>query len=513
MNTSSTPISTPATRTRPIPGPSPEWQFPAFERHTLANGTNVLACHLPDRPVLDVRIVFDGGIRREEPQFAGLSSITARSLVEGTELRHGPAFNETVEHLGGRVGASTDWKGLFAAISIPVTALIPGLELLTELVATPGLRDEDVARNIRRRADETSFEQMMPQASALNAFNSAVFAPGARAAVHPHGASESVANLEPGMAKEWWNRFVGPAGSTLIVTGDLSGLDLITALEKTVGQWTGTTGEAGALGLEALATSPSTLVVDFPQGVQTNLLIGRAMPPVAYEDLAPMSAASHVIAGYFASRLITKLREEMGVTYGVFSGMQNIGGASVFFTTTSVDEPATAEATAIIVEELSTLSQTLTDDEVQRATDHMVRRSPIAYKTVGAVAMALQNLVLNGHPDDHVDRNRARLAALSASDVAEAWSRYISTDQITVVAGGPAAKITEPLRAVRPDVEVKAPELDLSKLAASIKTPDGKPIDPTQLAALLASGAAKQARAGGPGTQAESAKQADSPKQ
>jgi predicted Zn-dependent peptidase len=439
-------LSTPA---RPVPGDSPAWRFPSAQRHSLASGLEVIACHLPDRPVIDLRVILDGGSGREDRARAGLAAITARSLVEGTELRGAAAFNEALELLGGHVHALAHWNGLVVNFTVPRSQLLPGLELLTELLAAPGLRDDDIARLIRRRIDETVVENLVPQARAFNAFSSAIFASTSRLALPANGDAASVAGLVPEMAKAWWAAFACPARATLLVTGDLRGVELETLLDKSVRHWTAPKTEGAEPVVAAAATEPKTVLVDFPQGVQTTLVVGHAFERVAYDDLPAVKAAAHILGGYFSSRLITKLREERSITYAAQAAISDVGPASMLMAMTAVEQAATVEAIAVILDEIGSLGETLDDEEVRRATDNLVRRGPTAYKTVDAVASSRQSMVLNNHPDDHVDRFRERLGQLTAADVSEALARSVTPGHLSVVAAGPASKIGDGIRALR----------------------------------------------------------------
>lgn len=483
-------------RTRPVPAAPPEWRFPAFERHTLASGLDVLACHLPDRPVMDIRLVLDGGMRRETAELAGLGHIVTRSLMEGTTAKSGDDFNEALELLGSHFNVLTEWNGLVPTLTTPRSQLLPALELLTEVVTSPGFRDEDVLRAIRRRIDETPLEDVNPMAAAANAFCALAFPSGSRMAQPRLGSRESLANLHPDLVRNWWTSHADPSTGALIVVGDLRELDLVAMLDKTVATWDVVPPARPPLAPEAAAPGRQGTIIDLPQGVQTTLFFGQTFHAVPFEDRAPLQVAVQVLGGYFASRLVTKLREEKGITYGVNAGVQHRVGCSVLQVTTAVEAKATAEAVAGVLDEIVDVREGLTDAEVRMAADNLIGRGPVAYVKASAVAHSLQSIAMNGLPDDFVDRTRAAMSSLTAEGATDAFRRYIEPADIKLAAAGPATMIADAIGTTYGEVTTQAsaaPALDLSALTASAA---GNPAaqaalaklasDPAALAAMMA---------------------------
>jgi predicted Zn-dependent peptidase len=259
------------------------------------------------------------------------------------------------------------------------------------------------------------------------------------------------------MAERWWRLHAQPFTSTVLVVGDLRDVDLDALLGKTFEPWVTTQPALSPPALDPLGAARRGIVVDLPQGVQTTLCVGLASPPCALADRAALQVAAHVLGGYFGSRLVTRLREEKSITYGVNAQMNNRKGSSVFLLTTAVEVPATLEALTDIFDEIASVAGGVGfgDDEVRKAADNLIGRGPIAYKNAAAVADTLQSIVLNDLPDDYVDRHRADMAELTPGQVTEAFRRHVDVDRLAVAAAGPAAAITDPIRSLIPGVFVR----------------------------------------------------------
>jgi predicted Zn-dependent peptidase len=446
---------------RPAPADPRAWAFPAFERFRLRNGIDVMSCHLPDRRVVEARLVVPGASpRHESASSEGVALLTARAMSEGTERLAADEFNDAIESLGARFSAGLDWNAFLCGVSATAERLPQALELMTEAVTTPGFRDDDVARLVRRRLDEIKTMRAYPQSRANDAFSAAIFDSTSRMSHSVGGDETTVASLDAAAARGFWSAQAGAANATIVVVGDLRELDVAGVLERTIGAWQPSAGGDGdadgtdaAAGTAAVAAAERSehvhdggwSVVDFPEAVQTHLVVGHAGDPIPLDDRPGLRTAVHVLGGYFSSRLNARLREEKGITYGIGSQLDHRKMATVFRIDTSVQRDATEEAVVEILDAVRSLAGTLDPREVSGAIDHLVRTAPIGYKSTGRVADALVRIVTDGLPDDYFDWLRAHTRDVTLDEAAAAFTTWIRPDNLAVIAAGPAATIAVPL--------------------------------------------------------------------
>jgi predicted Zn-dependent peptidase len=488
-------------RIRPVPGEPPAWRFPAVERFTLDNGIRVFACHLAGRPVLDMRVITEGGVGREGRDIAGLAYVTAEAVVEGTELRRGPAFHEALELLGGHIKTDASWSGITIDVTVPVGHAPSALQLLSELVTSPALHDDDVARAVKKRVDQAAFEAMLPQITLGHEAQAAMYADTARRGLPTNGTVDTVGALTGQSVRDWWARHVFPASTTILVTGDLGGIDLASAVDKAFGGWTAAGDPLPPLAAEEPAPTGRTILIDQPGAVQATCMLGQAVAAIPDGDKPAVDVAMTVLCGYFSSRLMKRLREDRTIAYTVGGGVQTFTSGSLLQISAPVDQAATGEAVSIILEEVSTLADTLTDEEARRAADYLKRRAAIGYNSVGAVAARLANRAMTEKADDEFDAYIEGLERVTALSAADAFRRHFDVERMALCAAGSASQVYEPLEALRPGVELKSPLAAAGALAgvlgaAGLAGPGGlagKPpagartiSDPKQAAAPLA---------------------------
>lgn len=105
-----------------------------------------------------------------------------------------------------------------------------------------------------------------------------------------------------------------------------------------------------------------------PSSTQTSLRVGRVLP-LAWDDpdYARLMILVTLLGGYFGSRLMSSLREDLGLTYGVYARLTTYRGLIVFHIATDVAAGSADQAEEAIVHELRRLAEeTIDDDELQR---------------------------------------------------------------------------------------------------------------------------------------------------
>jgi predicted Zn-dependent peptidase len=402
--------------TRPEPAPPRPWSFPSFDRLAAGEG-QVIAAHLPGRPLAVVSLVIDAG------------------AVAG-------------ERLGASWRSDADWDSLRCGFEVPVDGLAAATELLAEAVREPAFADDTLRRVHAERLDELSVDLSQPGPRASAAFAAAVFTGGSRYTKPDGGDVASVRGLTPDDVRAFHAARFGPAAATLVVVGDLTGVD-VAALGRTVFDgWSGATPARATTPAATTGGARRIVLVDRPGSVQSMLYVGHDAPSRSTADYVPMTTMALALGGMFNSRLNYKLREEKGYTYGAFGGFDCRRDGGVFVARSAVQSEVTAPALTDLVAELSLMHEKgLAVDELDRARSYRAGIFPINFAGPGAVASGLGDLVVHGHPDDHFDRLRAEILAVDLDAVNEAATSRLRPDEAVAVVVGDAAAIGDDLRA------------------------------------------------------------------
>lgn len=426
------------------------YSFPPFERQRLDNGLTLIQAHLPGRPLLSAQLVLDGGGSREPAGHAGVTALSARALSEGTQQRDAVELIEASERLGAELHAEAGWESISASLDVPRSKLESALALFAEMALTPSFPEPEVDRLRDERINDLLQVRADPRRRAERVFGETIYAP-ASPFSRPLGGTETTV---PGIGRQQvvtrHAQHLDPAGATLVVAGDLSGIELRQLVERTFGDWARPApGDAVADGNVASrvvddAAHPDgvqVVIVDRPGAAQTEVRVGHVGLSRLVPEFHAVAVLSSVLGGLFNSRLQRLLREERGYTYGIHAGFDLRRWRGPFAVRTAVETDVTVAALHDIMGELRRIGDEPPDEsELREARDYLIGVFPLRFEAAPQVVAAITGLVMFGLPDDELDRYRPAVAAVTADDVRDA-ARHVRPEDASIVLVGDASRI------------------------------------------------------------------------
>ena len=166
-------------------------------------------------------------------------------------------------------------------------------------------------------------------------------------------------------------RHVAPAEATLVVAGDLLGLDVVAEVEQALGGWATPSEFVAARSVAGGASSAEdrarVVVVDRPGSVQTEILVGCPGPDRHVEGgWAPYPVLGFVVGGSPTARIDAVLREEKGYTYGIRLGFRPRRKGGLFLTSGSVRADVTVESVDLLIDILDAARDGFTPEETRQ---------------------------------------------------------------------------------------------------------------------------------------------------
>jgi zinc protease len=436
--------------TRPSPGEPRPYSFPAFARTRLPNGLSVLAVDLPGRPLVSATLIHAAGAVDEPAAVAGSTVLAARALSEGTSRYGAIELTEAAERLGASLHAEAGWDALSANVEVAAARLEPALELLGEMVARPTFPEGEVERLRDERLNDILQARADPRRRAEEAFIEAIYTVDSPYHRPSGGMRETVAGLDPAVLRRVYGHGFDPARMTLVVGGDLTGLDVPAIAGALYGDWAA----SAAAGENAPIVARSAVDARFvrlhhrPGSVQTEIRIGHPGLPRSIPDFHAVAVMSAILGGLFSSRLNMKIREEKGYAYGAGAGFDLRRAAGPFSARAAVNTEVTAPAVADMLGEIERMRvDPVTDAELTAARDYLIGVFPLRFETPGPVVGALAGIVIHGLPDDELARYREAIEAVTADDVLRAAREHIDLEHAAVVLVGDADRVGAELEA------------------------------------------------------------------
>ncbi|HYM83878.1 MAG TPA: pitrilysin family protein [Candidatus Dormibacteraeota bacterium] len=435
---------------RPAPAIPRPYTFPAFARERLSNGLTCLLVDLPGRPLVSASLVMRRGAVDEAAGVGGATVLAARALSEGTERFGAVELVEAAERLGASLHADAGWDATTAGVEVPAARLGPALELLAELVRRPTFPAAEVERLRDERLNDILQARADPRRRAEEAFVETIYEPGVPYRRPAGGLPETVAGLDRDALAASYGAGIDPSLLTLVVGGDLAGMDVVGLAEPLFGDWAASpSAEASTEPRVAGAVSERFVrIIHRPGAVQTEIRIGHVGLPRRIDDFHAVVVMTTLLGGLFNSRLNSKLREEKGYTYGASASFDMRRGAGPFAARAAVNTEATAPAIVDTLAELTkVVEEPVADAELVAARDFLVGVFPLRFETPGPVVGSIAGLVVQGLPDDELQRYRPAVEAVGVDQVLAAARAHIHPERAAIVLVGDADVIAAPVEA------------------------------------------------------------------
>jgi predicted Zn-dependent peptidase len=115
------------------------------------------------------------------------------------------------------------------------------------------------------------------------------------------------------------------------------------------------------------------MYVEKPEALQSAVRIGKVMFNKLHNDFVGLSVLNCVLGGYFGSRLMRKIREEKGYTYGINSLLVEFRNSGYFAIVSELGADVTGPAIEDIYKEINKLRNELVpEEELSRVKNYML---------------------------------------------------------------------------------------------------------------------------------------------
>jgi len=428
------------------PGP---WSFPEAQRAGLPNGLGVVSYDIPGQYVISVRLAVPMPLDREPREREGIATIMARTLDEGTARHTAEEFAELLERKGIALGAGVSESGLIVDVDVPKRNLGEALDLLSQAVQEPTFPAKEVSRHVKIRLAEIEHERALPGQRAALEFISTYFDPAERASRPSAGTRSTISAITPQDLAAFHIANVVPSGATVVVSGDLSDLDVVSEVQRALGSWRGTAREPVEASEAARAVDAARIVfLDRPESVQTEFYVGCPGPDRRVEGgWAAYQVLGFVVGGSPNARIDAVLREDKGFTYGIRSGFRPRRRGGVFLTSGSVRADSTVEALGLLLEILDQAREGFNENETRTGVDFIGKTAPGRYATADTVADEAAGLSLEGLTTEFTTASLRALEDVDAEVLTKAYGRFV-TGEWTVIIVGDASLYAEGVRAL-----------------------------------------------------------------
>jgi predicted Zn-dependent peptidase len=263
---------------------------------------------------------------------------------------------------------------------------------------------------------------------------------------HPLSAtSPTPANIEaitPEAMKKWHDERLAPQNTLLGIVGDISEAEILPKLKAAFGGWKKTDYKPVQPPNAPPNPELHIAIVNRTGSVQTNIVMGNVGIDRRSPDYFAMTVMNQVLGAGPTARLFNNLREDKGYTYGAYSRFSAGMLPGAWQASSEVRTGVTEGAMREFFNEL----RRIREEKVPAGELEEKKRSVVASFALSLESPAtLLNYAMQRKdynlPEDYWDTYPARISAVTADDVQRVARKYLTLDNIQIVAVGDAVKI------------------------------------------------------------------------
>jgi zinc protease len=393
----------------------------------LTNGADIVYVVGGTQEVLKIELIFRAG-RWYESKW-GAAYFTAHLLSKGTTNKSSFEIAQLFDLYGAHLEVTPGLDYVSVSLYSLTKNIQPVLALLKEIILEPSFPEKELeqavsiyTQNLKVNLEKTSF-------LASKLFRSTLFDEN-----HPYGKEleeKDVKLLSTRDLSEFYGNF---KDFTVFVSGKVD-TQTEKLIDTTFAAFSKDTQVSKLIARDTAGRIHKE--VEKEGSVQASIRLGTESILRSHPDYSKVIFASHILGGYFGSRLMKNIREEKGLTYGIYASVQPLKHAAYFVIGADVNKENIAITFEEIRKELKRLrTKRVPADELLTARNHFIGSLQSEITTPFAHADKIKTLYLSNLPSDYYQQMINTIKTMNVDDVMATSNAYLNEEKFVELAVG-----------------------------------------------------------------------------
>jgi zinc protease len=397
----------------------------------LENGLRLLIAQDSTYPLINIQIIFKGGLRYENQSNNGISFLLS-SLITDTYYNTKSISNQ-LEDRGGSISSYSQNNSFGIAIQVLRPDEEFALEILDHLlngVRKISKNDIEYYKNLQLAAIKAQEDDIFSKSFLSLRQNYFIN--------HPYslghlGTQESLKNINEEELLKFYYTMLEPKNIVVAVTGDIDEEKIASRLKANLSKLKPPINSFSLDLPDENRIKESKIIKESTKDKQAIIMIAYPAPKATSKDRYAFDVLAATLSGG-GSKLFYSLRDVQHLAYsvGAFSLMGFEPGCLVFYLSTTPQRAK--EAQEALLNEISLIkTQGLRNDEIDQAKQELIGQYQIGLQTNQQLAFqcALDELYSNGY--DHYLRYDEEINSVTQEDIKGVINQYLNTDEYLIL--------------------------------------------------------------------------------
>ena len=410
----------------------PATAAPLAKRTVLDNGAILLVAERPGVPMVIINILLRSGAAADPTSKEGVANLTAELLTRGTKKHSAQALAEELDFLGASLGVDADLETTTITLTTLTKNLDAALTLLTEVLLTPTFPDGELNKKRTEVLGGLKSREEDPGWVAQRTFLEKLY-PGNPYGRLVEGNPTALAKITRTDVARFHQTYYRPNNAIIAAAGDVTQDQIVQLLHTHFTSWEKSDIPATAWPEERQPIA-ERIVLD-KKVTQANVVLGHIGITRANPDYYAVQVMNYILGGGgFGSRLMDKIREEMGLVYHIgssFSARKHAGPFTVSLQTKNASATQAVDETMQVIRRF--IEEGPNDKEVTAAKAYLVNSFPLRLVSNRDVASLLPVLEFYDLGLDYPDRYPSLIGDITREQVQAVAKAHLHPDHILQV--------------------------------------------------------------------------------
>ncbi len=423
MNTMNNPDRTKAPETYPIG----DLHLPAGKILDLANGTRLRIVDGGDHDVCQLTLTFRGGTMECAPREA--VRLCADTLFEGTTSLSGSEIAEIMDFNGCICNAASSHHFTSVTFAAPNSHILATLPALHDVLLSPDF--PDAALDLYKKRAIQNLLQNRRRVAYIAERALAVMIAGRDNPAAVEDNADDIASVSRAMLAGIHHDVFSAGGCQAVLCGRVDDglLEPIINMLETLPATT-----PMALNIRPFSPAPpQTCISDRPEAQQSAISIGIPTIMRNHPDYVPLRAAVIALGGYFGSRLMSNIREDKGLTYGISASLCGVQDGAYIIVEAQTDARNIERVIAEVRHEMSALaSDPPMGDELRRLRLRLQANLLSTLDSPFAIGDFYRSAIISGISSCYFAQQAELARSVSPGLISEMAAKYIRPEECRI---------------------------------------------------------------------------------
>ena len=400
-----------------------------IRKHVLPDNLVLLTCENRISSMVNLNLLFKGGVICEAKEKNGLFSLLSKCLIRSTKKKEYLALHSEIESRGGRLSSYSGYNSFGLSLTLPEEDLGWGVETLASLVREPLFKEEDIKKAKEELEASLSIEDDNILTRAFHLFRETIFND------HPYswrdkGTQESLRKITRKDIISVYNKFCLKQTPVLAIFGDIDEKEAISLVEKNFVFMEGRRKDFKKLFPPKELPCKKEITLPREQAI---LVFGFPGVSIKDEDRFTIDVITTALSGP-SGRLYTAVREKRGQAYyvGAFQILGLVPGAIVCYAGTTSEK--LDEVKGVMEKEIERLKKEfLPQEEIEKAKENLIGKRRISLETNSSFAFDAALNELYGLGFNFYREYEANIRKVDRAMIKEIAQKYFKKELMSCV--------------------------------------------------------------------------------